>query len=207
MKCPNCGVDNGDEARFCKSCATPLQAAPATAPAAPSAPLPPPPMPAMPRRRRQPYEELVGLLGLAFFLVAVSVAFAQNPNLTEDLRVWTQIVSNNHTIFVRPPDAVIVSAAWFFGAIGLLELVAAGMRWVLRWMPLRAAGRVLSGVGDLMFAALLTLYAARSISGTFLLTVLVGVMAILLMIYITLGIYWSAARPRPPEFVQPRIEP
>jgi hypothetical protein len=106
-------------------------------------------------------------------------------------------MSTYHTIFVRPPDAFIVSAAWFFGVIGALEFVSASLRWALRWLPLRAASRVLSGVGDLIFAVLLLRYADRAISGGFLLTVLVGVIAALLMIYVTLGVYWSTARPRP----------
>jgi hypothetical protein len=150
----------------------------------------------------------VGLLGFAFFLVAVAVVFGQNPNLIGDLRVWSQVASDNHTVFVRPPDGVIVSAAWFFGVMGVLEFVAAGIRWALAWMPLRSAGRALSGIGDLMFAALLSLYAGRSISGTFLVTVLVGVLAVLLMIFVTLGIYWSTPRAFPrPEVAQVRSQP
>jgi len=164
----------------------------------------PPPVP----RRRQPHEEFVGLLGFAFFLVALAVVFGQNPNLINDLRAWSQLASDSHTIFVRPPDAVIVSAAWFFGVMGVLEFVAAGIRWALAWTPLRSAGRVLSGIGDLMFAALLVIYAGRSITGTFLVTVLVGVFAVLLMIYVTLGIYWSTPRRFPrPDFGQVRSQP
>jgi hypothetical protein len=207
MKCPGCGVENSDEARFCKSCATPLTREAAGAPVAPSAvPLPPPPGPRP--RHRQPHEEFVGLLGFAFFLVALAVVFGQNPNLINDFRAWSQLASDSHTVFVRPPYAVIVSAAWFFGVMGFLELVAAGIRWGLAWTPLRSAGRALSGVGDLMFAALLVLYASRSITGTFLITVLVGVFAVLLMIYVTLGIYWSTPRAFPrPEFAQVRSHP
>jgi len=133
-------------------------------------------------------------LGFAFFLAAVAAVFVQNPNLIEDLRRWSQIMSTNNTIFVRPPDAAIVSAAWFFGVVGVLEFISASLRWALRWNPLRAVSRILTGVGDLIFAVLLLRYADHAISGGFLLTVLVGVLAALLMIYVTLGIYWSSGR-------------
>jgi hypothetical protein len=156
----------------------------------------PPPLPLPPpaRRHRQPFEDLVGLMSFAFFLFAVATVFAQNPNLIANLRGWMDLVSANHTIFVRPTDAVIVSAAWFFGVIGALEFVSASVRRTLRWIPLNVAARVLAGVGDLAFAALLVVYARRAISGAFLLTVLVGIAAVLLMIYIALGTYWSSVR-------------
>lgn len=147
---------------------------------------------------------MLGLLGFAFFLLAVAVAFGLNPNLIQDFGRWFESMSTYHTPFVRPPDALIVSAAWFFGVIGVLELVAAGLRWSLRWMPMRALSRALSGVGDLIFAALLLLYADRGISGGFLITILVGVVAALLMIYVTMGIYWSSGRAAPvPSTVEP----
>lgn len=197
MKCPACGVENHDNARFCKSCAAPQ------VPQVPQAPTPPPaappvvPPPVRLRHHRQPHEDLVGLLGFAFFLAAVAVVFAQNPSLIEGLRTWSREMSVGNTIFVRPPDPVIVSAAWFFGVMGGLEFIGAGLRWSLRWPPLRVTSLVLAGFGDLIVALLLLRYADRAISGAFLLTVLVGVAAAFLMIYITLGIYWASSRKAP----------
>jgi uncharacterized protein YacL len=165
----------------------------------------PPPPPVVLRHRHQPYEQFLGLLGFAFFLIAVAAVFALNPNLWEGLRQWNQIVVANNSILIRPPDAVIVSAAWFFGIMGVFEFVSAILRWSFRWLRLRAVSRILSGVGDLVFAALLLRYADRAISGALVITVLVGVFAALLMIYITLGVYWSQGRflpwmasPQPP---------
>lgn len=194
MKCANCGTENNDDARFCKACAAPQTPQASTAPAAPAVPPIPPPPPVPLRRPRQPHEEFVGLLGFAFFLLAVAVVFSQNPNLFDGIRRWTELASAAGTVFVRPPDAVIVSAAWFFGVMGVFEFVSASIRWSLRWLPLRAASRVLSGIGDLIFAVLLLRYADRAISGSFLIMVLVAVFAALLMLYVTLGIYWSNAR-------------
>ncbi len=209
MNCPSCGTENHEDARFCKSCAAPLTPTMAAPPATPVAPPPPPPPPPIyVDRRRQPHQEFVGLLGFAFFLVAVAIVFAQNPNLFEGLRRWMEIVTANQTVFVRPPEAIIVSAVWFFGAMGVFEFASAFIRWSLRWIPLRVAARVLSGIGDLLFAALLLRYADRAISGPFLITVLVAVLAAMLMIYITLGMYWSRGRvllwvPAP----EPRVRP
>ena len=184
------------------SCATPLTTEAPSASATTPAPIPMPPPP--PVRHRQPHEDILGLLSLAFFLFAVAVMFAQNPNLLTDLRTWSDLVARHNTIFVRPPEAIIVSAAWFFGTMGVLEFVSAGLRWALGWMPLRAAARALSGVGDLMFSVLLLLYSARTLTGTFLLTYLVGAVGVLLLIYVTLGIYWASTRVTPrPEAVQP----
>ena len=184
------------------SCAAPLTAQTPPVPAPPAAPAPP----MVPRhlRHREPHEDIVGLMGLAFFLIAVSVAVALNPNLGADLTTWTHLVSSQSTPFVRPPEGVITSAAWFFGVVGVLEFVAASLRWALRWTRLRVAGRILAGAGDLVFSALLFLYSAKSIPGAFLLAILAGTVGVLLLIYVTLGLYWATARPMPrPEGVQP----
>ncbi len=139
----------------------------------------------------------MGLLGFAFFLAAVAVAFAQDSNLISDFGRWFQDMSTYHTAFVRPPDALIVASAWFFGVMGVFEYISGVVRSSLRWPRLRAISRALTGTADLIFAALLLRYADRAISGGFLITVLVGVAAAMLMIYVTLGIYWSTPRARP----------
>ncbi len=177
------------------SCAAPL-AASAPMPA-PGYTAPPAPFPRHEHRHRQPHEELVGLLGLAFVLVAVSAIFAWNANLPAQLQEWSRIVSANNTVFVRPPEGIIVSAAWFFTVVGLFEIVAAALRWALRWTYLRVAGRTLSAVGDLVFAALLFLYSARTISGLMMGAILAGTVGMLLFIFVTLGLYWTTARPMP----------
>ncbi len=201
MKCTSCGTENPEGSRFCMSCAAPF-APPAPVAAAPPYPAAPPPPPH--HRHRQPYEDLIGLLGLAFVLAAVSVAFAVTPSLPAQLQEWTQIVSANQTIFVRPPEGVIVSAAWFFVAVGIFEFVAAGLRWAMRWTRLRVAGRILAGAGDLIFASLLFLYSAKTISGPFLIAILAGSVAVLLMIFVVLGLYLASARaPMRAESVQP----
>lgn len=206
MKCPSCGVENPEGSRFCMSCGSPLstEASQASAPPMPLPPPPPPPLAPPWARHRQPHEDVVGLVSLAFVLVALSFALAQNPNLVADMGQWFHLIATHNTPFVRPPEGVIVAAAWFFGIIGVLEFVAAGLRGALRWTPLRVAGRVLSGFGDLVFSALLVLYSARTITGTLLIAVLAGTVGVLLLVYVTLGLYWSSMRGVPrPESVEP----
>lgn len=201
MICPSCGTENHEDARFCKACAAPQTpaAAPPVAPSdvPPAPPLPPAPPWFAPRRPRWPHEDLLGLLSLAFVLFAVTVALSQNPSLLDGIGRWFNSISANHTVFVRPPDAVIVSAAWFFAVVGALEFVSVLLRWSLRWPPLHVVSRLLSGIGDGVFAVLLLRYADRAISGGVVITVLVGMLAAFLMIYVTLGAYWSAARTAP----------
>lgn len=204
MRCPSCGTENPENSRFCMSCASPLMSPQPAAPVAPMPPPPPPPPPPLRARHREPHEDILGLMSLAFVLIAVSVVFGLNPNLATELQDWTRLVTNRGTVFVRPPEGIIMSAAWFFAVVGVFEFLAAAVRGALRWTPLRVAGRVLAGAGDLVFAALLFLYSARTISGAFLIAVLAGAVGVLLMVYVTLGMYWSTARYVPrPETVQP----
>ncbi len=208
MRCPACGTENNDDARFCKSCAAPqTPVPPSTVPAPVTPPLPVVPPPPPPRHK-QPHEDALGLLGFAFFLLAVAVAFAQDANLISDFQRWFQLMSASHTIFVRPPDALIVASAWFFAVVGSLEFVSAFLRWGFRWLPQRALSRFLSGVGDIALAFLLLRYADRAISGGTLLMVLVAVVAAMLMIHVTMTIYWSTPRPSPwPAATQPHARP
>lgn len=208
MRCPSCGTENPEGSRFCMSCASPLMAfAPSAAPVPPMPVAPPMPFERHPMhhlRHREPHEDLVGLLGLAFVLVAVSAVFAWNANLPSELQRWTQMVSAANTIFIRPPEGIILSAAWFFTAMGLFEILSGGLRWALRWRYLRVAGRFLAAVGNLVFASLLFLYSAHTISGLMMGAILAGTVGMFLMIFVTLGLYWSSARPAPaPAPVQP----
>lgn len=203
MKCPQCGTENRSEARFCKSCATQLPLTTPTSPPNPEAPIAPPPpvAPPHPARRREPHEELLGLLGFAFFLVGVAVFFAVDSNLFGDLMAWSQSVGVYRTPFIRPPDALIQGAVWFFVTVGLFDLIIAGLRWNLHWNPLRVLSRFLSAAGDLVFALLLLRYADRTVSGASVIMALVGLVAGFLMIYVVMAFYWNSARPYPPRRV------
>ncbi len=148
----------------------------------------------------------MGLIGAVFVLASIALVFAFNPALVGGLQEWGHLMSTNDTIFVRPPQVVIESAAWFFAAVGFFEFIAAALRWGFRWTPLRVAGRVLSGAGDLVFSSLLFMYAAKAIAGGFLIAILAGTIGVLLVAYITLGIYWSSLRARPrPEATTPQV--
>lgn len=208
MKCPQCFTENGPEARFCKHCATPLVQTAPPAPETPTAPYAPPAPPPPPRPRQEPFQPIVGLLAFAFFLVGVAVLFAVDPNAFGDLTTWSQSARTYNTIFVRPPDPFILGWAWFFAVVGALEFVSAALRYSLRWTHLRVLGRILSGLGDLVFAVLLFQYADRAISGGGVITALVGLFAGLLMIYVVMAFYWASARPYPPRHAgEPWVRP
>lgn len=196
MKCATCGTDNREGSKFCYSCGTAL--APAAAPP-PVAPLPPPPPPPRPRLfPKQPHQDLLGLLGLAFVLISLGIVFSANPSLAAELRQWADHVTQAGP-FVRPPEGVITSAALFFVIVGFLEFVSAFLRWSLRWMRTLVLSRVLTGVGDLVFAALLYLYSGFAVSGFLVLTALVAMAGVLLLVWIVVGLYWAVSRtpPRP----------
>lgn len=208
MQCPSCGTENPEGSRFCMSCASPLAPPAPAAPASPPPPPPPPPWYVVRPRHREPHEDLVGLATLAFLLLAISAVFAWNANLPAELQEWIRVVTTRNTIFVRPPEGVVVSAAWFFVAMGIFELFAAALRASLRWTRLRIVGRILAGGGDLVFAALLFLYSARTISGPFVIAILAGTAGVFLLIYVSLGIYWSWGYGTPrPEPVRPPTQP
>lgn len=184
MKCERCRVENREDARFCMSCGAPLAPEPAGIP-------PPPPIVPPPPPRRRHEQDRFGIIGLAFFLLAVAVTFAANPNLLADLRLW---ISNWTTgsPFARPPQGVITSAALFFGVEGVLMFVLTWIRGAFRDRRTRVLGAGLQGIGNLVFAYLLTLYADRAATGGAVVAVLAAVIGTLLAVWIGLGIYWNA---------------
>ena len=184
LRCDRCGVVNREGARFCMSCGAPLVPMAAAVPATQGVFTPPPPS------YRHEHDRF-GIVGLAFFLLSIGVIFAANPNLASELRLWTSDWTTLGPL-VRPPQGVITSAALFFAVEGVLMFVLAWIRVALRDRRMRATSTALQGIGDLVFAYLLVLYADRLIGGPFVIAVLAGVVGALLMIWVSLGLYWNA---------------
>ncbi len=157
----------------------------------------PPPPPPPPRswweRPREKGPDYVGLVGLALFLFIVGIVFYANPDLGAGLRLWADRVSRNG-IFIRPPEGVISSAVLFFFLIGLSSFATAIVRFVIRRHRLRALSDTLGGIGLIILSLLVSLYASQRISGQLVIATWVGVLGILLLIYVTLGIYFSWVR-------------
>lgn len=193
MKCAGCGTENQEGSRFCYSCGTAL--APVAAPP-PVAQVPPPPPPPPRLFPKQPHQDLLGLLGLAFVLISLGIVFSANTSLVAELRQWGDHVAKAGP-FVRPPEGVITSAVLFFVIVGLLDFVSAFLRSTLRWMKTLVLSRILSGVGDLIFAGLLVLYSGLAISGFLVLAGLVATAGVLLLVWIILGLYWAVSRTPP----------
>ena len=200
QRCPRCGTSNRDESRFCLYCGATLpglttEDAPRPAVTAPiSTPLSairviPPPAP----RGRAP--DFVGLLGVAFFLLVLGVVFYLNQNLLTDLRQWWDQIVTGRLLF-RPPEGVISSAIGFWALIGVTNFVVAALRWSLRRTKIHTLGAALGGIGAITFAYLLYRYSLRQLSGSQLVSFEAAVIAILLFVYIGLGLRWTSTRRR-----------
>lgn len=199
LKCASCGAENKDDAKFCFSCGVPIAGtAPAPSPTAVPPPLSPPPPPPWWTWPREKGPDFMGLVGLAFFLFVVGFVFYANPNLGTDLRLWSDRVVRNG-LFARPPEGVITSAVLFFFLMGIASFVTATLRVVVGRHRFRALSDVIGGVALVLLSFLLSLYASRTISGQLVLATWAAVLGVLLLIYISLGIYFSWMRhvPRP----------
>src|SRR3989454_9472747 len=125
-----CGTMINAESQFCLYCG-PLLPMGATHPPRPAAPSPPRPAPPTPRptpapRARTP--DFVGLFGVAFFLLVIGVVFYLNQNLLSEIRrYWDQILAGR--IAFRPPEGLIISAAWFWDLLGISRFGIAFLRW------------------------------------------------------------------------------
>ncbi|HYS72971.1 MAG TPA: zinc ribbon domain-containing protein [Thermoplasmata archaeon] len=199
QRCPRCGTNNRDESRFCLYCGATLSGLtedgprPAvTAPiSTPSSPIRLIPRPAP--RERAP--DFVGLLGVAFFLLVLGVVFYLNQNLLTDLRQWWDQIVAGQLLF-RPPEGVISSAVGFWALIGVTNFVVAALRWSLRRTKIHTLGAALGGIGAIAFAYLLYRYSLRELSGSQLVSFEAAVLAILLFVYIGLGLHWTSTRRR-----------
>ena len=205
MRCDACGTMNKDTSRFCLYCGAALTtigaeaAAPATAPPAP--PAPPAPVPRaspirpmyMPRPRTPDY---VALFGVAFFLLVLGIVFFLNGNLLTELRRWWDQVVAGRGAF-RPPEGVIASAGLFWGLLGVSNFGIAFLRWFFTRSRIRTLGSLLGGIAMVMFSYFLYRYSLRDMSGSFVVALEAGVIAVLLFIYIGAGLYWTTPRYRP----------
>lgn len=205
LKCPSCGSENKDDAKFCFSCGVSVvQPTPESAPAAP--PPPPPPPPSGWPRPKEKGPDYIGLVGLAVFLFVVGLVFYVNPGLGADLRIWADRAARDGP-FIRPPDGVITSAILFFFLMGISSFATAALRFAARRHRFRALSDSLGGVGLVILAFLLSLYADRRISGQLVLATWVAVLGLLLLIYVSLGIYFSWVRHVPSPAPGPTTRP
>ncbi len=162
--------------------------APIVTPSSPIRTIPPPV-----RRERTP--DFVGLLGFAFFLLVLGVVFYLNQNLLTNLRQWWDQILAGRLLF-RPPQGVVLSAIGFWALIGVTNFVVAALRWSLRRTKIHTLGAALGGVGAITFAYLLYRYSLRELSGSQVVSFEAAVIAIMLFVYIGLGLHWTSTRRR-----------
>ncbi len=172
-------------------------------PAEPPEPAPPsspgPPTPASPRpvpAVRVHTPDFVGLFGVAFFLLVVGVVFYVNQNLLTEIRGWWDQILAGRIAF-RPPEGLIVSAAWFWALLGISSFGIAFLRWIFARSRIRTLGAVLDGIAMIAFALFLYRYSLRALNGSLVIALEAAVLAALLFIYIGSGLYWTSPRRRP----------
>jgi len=139
--------------------------------------------------------DFVGLFGVAFFLLVVGVVFYLNQNLLTEIRRWWDQILAGGTAF-RPPEGLIISAAWFWGLLGISSFGIAFLRWAFTRSRIRTFGAFLAGIGMIAFAFFLNRYSLRALSGSLVISLEAAVLAALLFIYIGSGLYWTSARRR-----------
>src|SRR2546428_9844386 len=202
MRCDACGTMNNETSRFCLYCGASLttagmEAAPPTpgTPAAAAPPLPraPPLPPVYVPRPRTP--DFVGLFGVAFFFLLLGIVFFLNGNLLTEIRRWWDQILAGRAAF-RPPEGLIISAAWFWGLLGISSFGIAFLRWTFARSRIRTFGAFLDGIGMIAFAFFLYRYSLRTLSGSLVISLEAAVLAALLFIYIGSGLYWTSARRR-----------
>lgn len=181
--CAKCSVENADDAKFCRMCGAPL----GTSAVAASPPPPPPPSPPFAGPGRLAANALVDLWSFAIFLVVLGTVFALHPGVFGDAFSWFRD-SASAGAPVRPSDSLIRSAALLFGLGGALGFVTAALRFAVTRNRQRVLAEVLSAIGGLAFAFLLTLYGDRVLSGGAVLGILVAVVGLLVLVYVVTSI-------------------
>ncbi len=205
MRCDACGTMNKETSRFCLYCGASLttagtEAAPVT-PANTASPAPPPPLPrAAPLRPvyvpRPRTPDFVGLFGVAFFFLVLGVVFYLNGNLLTELRRWWDQILAGRAAF-RPPEGLIVSAGLFWGLLGVSNFGIGFLRWFFTRSRIRTLGALLGGIAMVTFSYFLYRYSVRDMSGSLVVSLEAAVIAVLLFVYIGLGLYWTTPRWRP----------
>ncbi len=207
MRCDACGTMNKETSRFCLYCGasltstTPEGSAASAAPSPSTNPAPPPIAPrAIPARPayvpRPRTPDFVGLFGVAFFFLVLGIVFYLNGNLLTELRRWWEQILAGRGAF-RPPEGVITSSGLFWGLLGVANFGVAFLRWFFTRSRVRTLGALLGGIAMVTFSYLLYRYSLRDLSGSLVVSLEAGVIAVLLFIYIGTGLYWTTPRWRP----------
>jgi hypothetical protein len=215
VRCARCGTENAEDIAYCVYCGNSLTA-PAVEPLPPEPSLPSPStavkrIPLSARRRAEQRPDFVGLIGVAFFLLIIGIVFTLNTNFFNDLGNWWDLMRIDGLpggLFVRPPPGVITSGMFFFGLLGLSNLLTAGLRWIVDRSRFGALARVFAGIGFLSLAALIWRFSANALNGGLVISIWTAILGILLVLYIATGLYWvRVRRPAPAGGQSPIYRP
>ena len=110
-------------------------------------------------------KDYMGIVTFGMFLIIVGIVFVANPSLFSDLISWIEQMADTRHL-IRPNEGLISSAILFFILIGLSNFLEAGIKlWagvVHAWK--RVLTDILSGIGLLLFAYLISLYGNHALT-------------------------------------------
>jgi hypothetical protein len=175
--CPKCGAEVEKGVEYCRSCGTRLITETGR------------PLekegPAREREvcfgegeRRTDYS---GLVSFGILLLVVGIIFLANPSLISDFRFWIETMTTRKSL-LRPPLALIDSAALFFGLVAISNFVMVVVRFFAHERMRRVLADILSGVALALFSYFIYLYGTHTFAWTMVLAaeaVTVGLLVIL----------------------------
>ena len=178
--CERCGAEVGEDQRTCPKCGASITTG-------------------VSRRRRdrrvrreddlcfgrEPERDPLGILEFGLFLLVVGAVFITNPDILSEMIGWVRAMADLETP-LRPTRSILSSATMFFILTGISNLFTAGVRLLMDKVWRRILQDVLSGVGILAFAYLMSLYAKEAMAWTSVLAIGAIVLGALIVLYFLL---------------------
>ena len=129
-------------------------------------------------------KDYMGIVSFGMFLIIVGIVFVVNPSLFSDLTSWIEQMTDTRHL-IRPNEGVISSAILFFILIGLSNFFEAGIKlWAaVVHVRRRVFTDILSGVGLLLLAYLISLYGSHALTWQMVIGIEVIAVGLLVVLY------------------------
>jgi len=181
--CEKCGAEISEGDEFCLKCGASMKPD------------------ARPRRRDHSFrrdDELcfgeerdpLDALGFGFFLVIAGIIFYTYGNPLWDFISWVESMGDAGSL-IKPPIRLLDVAYMFFGLSGLANLVTVALRFTVDRNPRRIMSDLLSGIGLGVFAYLISLYAADTLSFSRVIGSQAIVVGLLIIVYFLTKSMWK----------------
>jgi len=147
LSCPKCGEQLDTDMKYCPKCGT------ATGLGAPR------PVLSRVRERRAPKPpEILGVVSAGVVLILLAAAYIRYPIEPSVIADYFQSMAKQQQ-FLKPPQALLEDAFFFFNACGLWGIFLSVLRIVLERRPETALGDLVGGMSCFYVAFLLNSYA------------------------------------------------